>query len=698
MTSGENVQQTQMPEGAVRIERAGDVAFIVIDNPPVNASSWRVRSDLLSALSACSQDASLAGIILIGAGKIFMAGADLKEFDAPLCDPQMPAVIKQIEDCPLPVVGAIAGPALGAGFELALGCDARIAMPDAIVGLPEVMLGVIPGAGGTQRLPRLVGVATAIELIANGRRLKAPDALAAGMIDAVANTDLRSQAMDLARSFAGRKRRVSEMDVPPEAQDAIEAAAVKVLAQSRGAAAEKEAVESIRRSVTMPFAEALTAERAAFQTLRESREAAAKRYLFFSERDVFRVAGLEGCSPRPIKTIGVVGAGTMGAAIAMCFLDSGLPVTLIERDSHALDAGLARIQSAYKRMTDTGRISADDAAQRVARISPSIDLGALSNVDLALEAAFEDLGVKQALFRDLDRVLKADAIIASNTSYLDLDSLAHETGRPSAVVGLHFFAPANIMRLLEVVRGAATAPDVLATALEVARKIRKLPVVARVADGFIGNRVYSAYRKQCEFMLEEGAFPQEVDDALVRFGFAMGPFAVADLSGLDIAWRTRQRLAATRDARERYSDVLDKVCEAGRLGQKAGKGWYTYPEGARRGAPDGDVAAIIIDASQRKGITRRAFSAGEIVRRALIAMVNEAALLLAEGVAERGSDVDLVMVNGYGFPSHKGGPLFWASRERRADVHAWAQSLNDATGFGFKLGPIDSALDELMRK
>ena len=698
MTSVLNAQQTQMPECAAHIERTGDMAFIVIDNPPVNASSWRVRSDLLTALSICCADSRLAGIILIGVGKTFMAGADIKEFDAPLRDPQMPAVIKQIEDCHLPVVAAIAGPALGAGFELALGCDARLATPDAIVGLPEVMLGVIPGAGGTQRLPRLVGVSTAIDLIANGRRLKAADALAAGMIDAIACTDLRRQAMRLARSLAGRKRRVSEMTVAPEAETAIHAAAQKALAQSRGAAAVKEAVESIRRSTTAPFADALLAERTAFQCLRESREAEAKRYLFFAERTVFRVAGLEGAAPRQIRTIGVVGAGTMGAAIAMCFLDAGLPVTLIERDAHALEAGVARIQAAYKRMTDSGRLSAGDAAQRLACISPSIELAALSNVDLALEAAFEDMGVKQSLFRDLDRVLKPNAIIASNTSYLDLDALANETGRPSQVVGLHFFAPANIMRLLEVVRGAATAPDVLATALDVAKKIRKLPVVARVAEGFIGNRLYSAYRKQCEFMLEEGALPQEVDDALVRFGFAMGPFAVADLSGLDIAWRTRQRLAATRDAEERYSDVLDKLCEAGRLGQKAGKGWYAYPEKARRGVPDDEVTAVIVDASQRKVINRSGFSADEIVRRALIAMVNEAALLLAEGVAERGSDVDLVMVNGYGFPAHKGGPLFWASAEPRADVYAWAASLAEATGHGFRLGQIDLALDELMRK
>ena len=695
MSGGLDVTIIGMPEGAARIERSGNIAFIIIDNPPVNASSWRVRSDLLSALAACAADTSLAGVVLTGAGAAFMAGADIKEFDAPLRDPQMPAVIAAVESLHAPVVAAINGPALGAGYELALGCDARIASHTAIVGLPEVTLGVIPGAGGTQRLPRLVGVAAAIDLIANGRRVKAAEALAAGMIDAIASNDLRTEAAELARSLAGAKRRLRDRATPASEQSAIDEAAARAIAKSRGSNAVAQAVESIRRAASTGFDEALAAERAAFQTLRESREAAARRYLFFAERDAFRVSGIEGATARKVTSVGVIGAGTMGAAIAMCFLDAGLPVTLVERDQTALEAGVARIASGYKRMVESGRIDETQAKRRLDLIVRATDLGALADVDLAVEAIFEDMAVKQALFRDLDRTLKAGAVIASNTSYLDLDVLARGTSRPADVIGLHFFAPANVMRLLEVVRGAASAPDVLATALEIARKIHKLPVVARVGEGFIGNRVYSAYRRQCEFMVEEGSLPHEVDDALLRFGFAMGPFAVADLSGLDIAWRTRQRLNATRDPKERYSDVLDKLCESGRLGQKTGKGWYAYPGGARRGAPDPEVTAVIEDASRRKGIRRRIFNADEILKRALAAMINEAALLLADGIAERGSDVDLVMVNGYGFPSREGGPLFWASGQPRADVHGWIASMAAATGHGFRAGDIDRVLDNL---
>jgi len=445
MSGGLDATIIGMPEGAARIERSGNIAFIIIDNPPVNASSWRVRSDLLSALAACAADTSLAGVVLTGAGAAFMAGADIKEFDAPLRDPQMPAVIAAVESLHAPVVAAINGPALGAGYELALGCDARIASHTAVVGLPEVTLGVIPGAGGTQRLPRLVGVAEAIDLIANGRRVKAAEALAAGMIDAIASNDLRTEAAELARSLAGAKRRLRDRATPASEQSAIDEAAARAIAKSRGSNAVAQAVESIRRAASTGFDEALAAERAAFQTLRESREAAARRYLFFAERDAFRVSGIEGGSARKVASVGVIGAGTMGAAIAMCFLDAGLPVTLVERDQTALEAGVARIASGYKRMVESGRIDETQAKRRLDLIVRATDLGALADVDLAVEAIFEDMAVKQALFRDLDRTLKAGAIIASNTSYLDLDVLARETSRPADVIGLHFFAPANVM-------------------------------------------------------------------------------------------------------------------------------------------------------------------------------------------------------------------------------------------------------------
>jgi 3-hydroxyacyl-CoA dehydrogenase len=681
--------------GPIRLQQAGGVATLVIDNPPVNASSWDVRRGLLAALERVSTDASISGIILIGAGKTFIAGADIKEFDGPLNDPQMPAVIAAVEACPKPVVAAIHGAALGAGYELALGCDARIAAPDAVVGLPEVMLGIIPGAGGTQRLPRLVGLSAAIDLITTGRRVPAGEAHAIGMIDAVASGDLHTEATKLAQTLSGRKRRLSALTVPAEPDANVEAASEKAIGRARGATAIVEAVATVRKAATLPFAQALAEERATFQRLRQSTEAAAKRYLFFAERDAFRVPGLKDVDGRPVHNVGVVGAGTMGAGIAVCFLDAGFPVTLIERSRDALDAGLERIKATYRRMVETGRIKSEAMEQRIAQLKSTTELSSLAHTDLVVEAVFEDIDVKRAVFRDLDSILKPGAILASNTSYLDLDTLARGTSRPADVIGLHFFAPANVMRLLEVVRGAETAPDVIATALAVAKTIRKLPVIARVCEGFIGNRIYSAYRTQCEFMLEEGALPQDVDAAITGFGFAMGPFAVTDLSGLDIAWRTRQRLAATRDPKARYSDILDKLCEAGRLGKKAGKGWYNYPEGARRGVPDDAVRATIEDASRRKGIARHQIAAGEIQARALAAMINEAALLLDEGIANRASDVDLVMVNGYGFPSQQGGPLFWASRQPRAEIEAALEALAASIGHGFRRGDVGKILDRL---
>jgi 3-hydroxyacyl-CoA dehydrogenase len=679
----------------VRIDREQAVAFVVIDNPPVNASSFEVREGLLDAIGALAGDDTVTAIVLIGAGKTFIAGADIREFGKPLRDPQVPEVIAAIEQCPKPVIAAIAGAALGGGFELALGCDARIATPDALVGLPEVTLGIIPGAGGTQRVPRLTGVAAAIALVASGRRLKAAEAARLGLIDEVVTGELRAAALRHARELAGKKRRISELPLPAEPAEAIERAVEEAMKGARGRVAVKEAIEAVRDATRMTFAAAAAKERATFQRLRQSEDAAALRYLFFAERAAARVPGIEDAAPRPIADVGIVGAGTMGAAIGVCFLDAGLPVRLIERDADSMERGLERVRSVYQRLVQSGRMTSDEMERRLALLTPALDLQSLAQVDLVVEAVFEDMAIKQALFRELDGVLKPGAILASNTSYLDIDALAGVTARPAEVVGLHFFSPANVMRLLEIVRGRATAPDVLATALALAKTIRKLPVVARVAEGFIGNRVFSAYRIQCELMLEEGAYPREVDAALVAFGLAMGPFAVNDLSGLDISWHTRQRLAPTRDPKARYPEILDRLCEAGRFGQKTGAGWYRYPGGARRGTFDPEVHALIEECSAAKGIVRRPFSAEQIQWRALVTMINEAALLLAEGIAARPSDVDFVMVNGYGFPAHKGGPLFWASRRPRQEVTAALDALAAATGHGFKRGDVETYLDQV---
>jgi 3-hydroxyacyl-CoA dehydrogenase len=681
----------------VRVEREDDIAFVVIDNPPVNATSQPVREGLLREISALADDAGVSTIVLIGAGKTFIAGADIREFDQPLRDPQVPAIIAAIEKCEKPVVAAIHGAALGGGFEIALACDDRIATPDAVVGLPEVTLGVIPGAGGTQRLPRLTGVATAIELITSGRRVKAPEAQRIGIIDGVVSGDIREAARRHARHLAKRKRRLSALFVPVSSDEALKKAIENANKGARARTAVKEAIEAIQNSERLPFGEACVVERASFQRLRESEESAALRYLFFAEREAARIPDIADAVARPIAAVGVLGAGTMGSGIAVAFLDAGLPVTLIEQDQEALDRGLERIHGIYDRGVQGGRMTSQEGEQRLHQLRPTLDLKELAQSDLVIEAVFEDMAIKQSVFRELDAVLKGGAVLASNTSYLNIDALACVTSRPADVLGLHFFSPANIMRLLEVVRGAATAGDVLATALAVAKTIRKLPVIARVGEGFIGNRIYSAYRIQCELMLEEGAYPDEVDSAMTAFGLAMGPFAVGDLSGLDISWRTRQRLAPARDPKARFPQVLDRLCEAGRFGQKTGAGWYRYPDGARRGTVDPEVNAMIDKVSAEKGIMRRSFTAEEIQWRALATMINEAALLLAEGIAARPSDVDVVLVNGYGFPPQKGGPLFWASRRPREQVFQALDALAAATGYGFQRGNVAGVLETLQK-
>lgn len=688
-----------MSVGAVvRVEREGSIAVLVIDNPPVNASSIEVRRALLQAIRGVGDDKTIAAAVIIGAGKSFVAGSDIREFGKPLDDPQLPQVIAAIQSCPKPFVTAIHGAALGGGFELSLGCDARVASSDAIVGFPEVTLGMIPGAGGTQYTPRLAGISAAIEMICSGRRLRADEALQRGLIDAVIDGDLRTGAVAFARNLNGRKRRLSMERVPAEDPAAIEKATATALKAGKNRPPIAAAIEAVKSAALLPFDEALARERAVFQTLRMGTEAAALRHLFFAERQASKVAGLEGIVPRPMTRVGVVGAGTMGAGIAMCFADAGLDVMLTDRDEESVQRGLQRMRAAYDRLAESGRIATDEPGRRMARVNSSADLSSLKDCDLVVEAVFEDMPIKTDLFRTLDRLLPTHAVLASNTSYLDLDRIAAATKRPGHVVGLHFFNPAQTMKLLEIVRGKETSAETLATSLDVAKRLRKLAVVARVGEGFIGNRLYAAYRRQCEFMLEDGAYPEEIDAALQAFGFAMGPFAVADMSGLDIAWQTRKRLAATRDARERYVEIADRLCEQGRLGQKTGAGWYRYPPGARRGEPDPHVHALIREASSAKGITRRTLTADEIRNRALMAMINESALLLNEGIAARPSDIDLVLVNGYGFPSHEGGPLFWATRQDRTWLLAEQAKLAASVGYGFRKGDVAGLLDQLTRE
>jgi 3-hydroxyacyl-CoA dehydrogenase len=647
----------------VRVEREDGVAVLLIDNPPINAASAPVRSGLLAAVGQAGADPDLRAIVIMGAGSTFIAGADLREFGQPLAEPQLPGLIAAIESCDKPVLAALHGAALGGGLELALGCDARVALSGTMVGLPEVTLGIIPGAGGTQRLARLVGVPKAISMICGGERVSADIALSLGIVDKVVASDLRGEALAWARAMPGRKARVRELPTPECDETVLAQAVAGALRAGKNRPAVRAAIEAVMSARTLPIDEALAQERAAFTALRTSREARALRHQFFAEREAAKYPLIDGIAVRPVSKVAVIGAGTMGAGIAIAALDAGFGVALFEREAAALDRGVERIRSHYRSRVKAGKINGSEAEERQGHLQAGLDWSLLADADLIIEAVFEDLTVKQEVFRRLGELARPGAVLASNTSYTDLDAIAASTRRAQDVVGLHFFSPAQVMRLLEIVRGEATSPDVLATCLQLARRLRKIAVISANAFGFIGNRIYAAYRRQCEFMLEEGASPQQVDAALEAFGFAMGPFAVADLSGLDIAWRMRQSLAGTRDPKARYVRIADMLCEAGRLGQKSGAGYYRYEQAPRQ--PDPVVEQIIEQARAAKGVAARAFSEQEIIRRALLSMINEAALVLQEGVAQRASDIDVVMVNGYGFPKWEGGPVFWA-RERGA--------------------------------
>ncbi len=676
---------TERQAPVVRLERERDCAVIVIDNPPVNVASTALRAQLLAAMRELAASDEFKAAVVIGAGKTFVSGADLKEFSGPLLPPEMPEVLAALTDCPKPIVAALHGTAMGGGFELALACDARIGAPDLVVALPEVKLGIIPGAGGTQRAPRLMGVSKAIEFITSGRRMPAQEALTLGLLDAIARADLRSEAVALALSLSG-KRDLANKAVPAESEDAVAAAAAGALKKAKGRPYIAHAVDAVRWAATTSLDEGVARERATFQELRVAEEAFALRHLFFAEREASRVPALNGVVARPLERVAVVGAGTMGAGIAAALIDAGFHTSLVDSSADALQRARSRIADAQARAVTQGRTDQATAQSRLERLMLGNALVDVRDADLVIEAVFEDMSVKTAVMTELDGVMKPDAILATNTSYLNVDMLAAATGRSALVLGLHFFSPANVMRLLEIVRGAKTAPQTLATGFALGRRVGKVSVLSGVCDGFIGNRIYNAYRTQCEFMLQEGALPQDVDDAIEDFGFAMGPFRVGDLSGLDIAWANRKRQAATRDPRIRYVAILDKLCAAGRFGQKTGAGWYRYPEGARRGLPDPFVETAIVEDSAANGFSRRRIAAAEIVDRALGAMINEARLVLAEGIAQRESDIDLVFVNGYGFPDYRGGPLFWASRRDPARIAHVLDLVEAASGFGFRRG------------
>ena len=634
------------------------VLLVEVDNPPVNAASQAVRQGLLDAVNAAEASPEVDAIVIAAAGRTFIAGADVTEFGKPPLEPLLPVLLNRIEGCAKPVAVAWHGTALGGGCEIGLAAHGRIIDAGGQVGLPEVKLGLVPGAGGTQRLPRLIGMAASIDLIGSGRIVGAGEALALGLVDRIAEGDLRESALAFARSLAGQPiRRTGALPPPPSGG---EAEAASVLKRARGQIAPGEAARLVRLSGEASFTEGAAEERRTFLALMQGEQARALRHVFFAEREAGKLPGIDPATARPIQRIGVVGAGTMGSGIAVACLDAGFEATVVETGAEALAKGRERIEGLLQRAVVSGRLDPQGREARLARLSMSLDLADLAGADLVIEAVFEDMAVKLDLLARIEPVLKPEAVIATNTSYLDIDAMGDGMVRPERLVGLHFFSPAHVMKLLEIVRARRTAADVLATALAVGKRLKKITVVAGVCDGFIGNRIMSRYRQECEFMLEEGALPREIDAAFEAYGFAMGPFAVSDLAGLDIAWARRKRLAAGRTPEERYVPIADQLCEMGRFGQKTGAGWHLYPEGRRTADPA--VEAMVRAHAAATGRPQRAFAAEEIMTRVLAAIVAEGRRILDEGVAARASDIDVVLVHGYGFPAHKGGPMFQAAQ------------------------------------
>ncbi|MGH1579128.1 3-hydroxyacyl-CoA dehydrogenase NAD-binding domain-containing protein [Planktotalea sp.] len=662
---------------AIQYKLMGEIAILTANNPPVNALSHAVRQGLIDGIERAENEAK--AVVIVGGGRTFFAGADITEFGKPFVEPGLPSVCARIERSPLPVVASLHGTALGGGLEVALGTHYRIAIPSAKVGLPEVLLGLLPGAGGTQRLPRVIGAENAIDIITSGRQVGASEALKLGIIDEIADGDVEEIGVAYAERLlkAGKGPR-PVADLPcPTAID-FDAAYDLALKKGRGQIAPATAIRAIEVACNTNFDEGIEQERQMFMTLLASPQSKGMIHAFFNERAVSKLPELKGVEPRALNALGVIGGGTMGAGITVAALLAGLDVTMVERDAAAAEAGAGRVAGILQGSVKRGKLSQDKYDAIMAGGFRAVDnYDALADVDLVIEAAFEEMGVKKAIFAELDRVCKQGAVLASNTSYLDVNEIAASTSRPSDVIGLHFFSPAHVMKLLEVVVADQTAPDVVATGFALGKALRKISVRSGVCDGFIGNRILKTYRTCADHMVLDGASPYEIDKAMTAFGFAMGPFEVGDLAGLDIGWATRKRLAPTRDPHERVSTYPDKMCEAGNFGQKTGKGYYIYEKGKRGGTPDPEVTKLIEAERAELGITARDFSHEEIQRRYMCAMINEAAKVVDEGIARRPLDVDMVLLFGYGFPRHWGGPMKWADMQGLdsilADINRYAE-------------------------
>lgn len=674
----ENLQMTNF----VGVTRNGEVAVVLLDNPPVNALSLHLREPLAKALGELSDDAGVAAIVLACAGRTFVSGADITEFGTPkqLQSPSLLDLCALLDTIAKPTVAAVHGTALGGGLELAMSCHYRVADAGAKVGLPEVKLGILPGSGGTVRLPRLAGPEKALKMIVSGAPIGAQEALAAGIVDEVVQGDL----VEAAVAFARQKAASGANHVPVRNRDeklaaakadlsAFDAAAAELKKKARGLDAPVACAQAVRNAIVLPFDEALRKEREAFLTLVAGTQSRAQRHLFFAEREAAKVPGLAGAKSRDIRKVGVIGAGTMGGGIAMSFVNAGIPVTVLEMTDAALDRGFATIEKNYSVSVSRGSLKEADKASRMQLLSRTTDYADLADCDLIIEAVFEEMSVKHEVFGKLEKIAKEGAILASNTSYLDVNEIAAGTNRPADVLGMHFFSPANVMKLLEIVRAEKTAPDALAAAVAVARKIGKVPVVVGVCHGFVGNRMLGARGAESEALLLEGATPAQVDKVFTDFGWPMGPFQMHDLAGLDISWRNRKSRGET-------AAIADALCEQGRFGQKTGRGFYIYENGSRTPVSDPEVTTLIEQKRRERGIQAREIGEQEIIERTLYPMINEGAKIVEEGIAARSSDIDVVWTNGYGFPIGKGGPMFWAELEGMSKVVEGLRRWHERTG------------------
>ncbi len=667
----------------VSIENRGNIALVLVDNPPVNALSHSVREGLSNAMKACSNDDTIDAVVIACQGRTFIAGADIKEFATGPKAPHLPEVVQEIEDMQKPVVAAIHGTALGGGLEVALSCHYRVALESAKIGLPEVKLGILPGAGGTQRFPRIAGVENALDAILSGRHVKAKQALGWGALDELVADDLVEAAIAFAKGAISKgPRRTGAMEIDSSKYDQafFDAFRKSIARRTRGYFAPEKCIQCIEAAVRLPLKEGLAFERAAIGECFVHPQSRALQHMFFAERQVSRIPGIGKETPRrEIKKVGIIGAGTMGGGIAMNFANVGIPVTLLEIEQAALDKGLAVVRKNYERSAAKGKLSGDDVEKRMGLFNGTVSYDDLSDCDLIIEAVFETMDIKKKVFTSLDAVAKDGAILASNTSYLNIDEIAAVTKRPTDVLGLHFFSPANVMRLLEIVRADATAPDVLATCVDMAKAIGKVGVVAGVCPGFIGNRMLSPYGREASLCVIEGAKPEEVDAAMYGFGMAMGPLTVSDMAGLDIGYLNRKGMDRA-SYETKATDWYDRLVESGRKGLKVGAGVYDYDEGSRTPKPSAEVMAIIEEESARLGVERKPKTADEIIERCMLALINEGAKILGEGMAYRASDIDVVYVNGYGFPPYRGGPMHYADSLGLKNVYEKICSFADEFG------------------